>query len=203
MFYSNSVVKYALSQLTGGNQTGTAALAALAAAAAMLGGGGGTGATAGKSSSMGMILKLFKMCISSSSSQQTAAPSSSDPIQALLAGGDPMGSLHGMLGDLGLQGTEPLPEDIPHYSLPAGSTKDVAILVTGCQAHETSADVRPPGGEPFGALTKTLSDVYFQNQNITNYDLVSQVRKDMSRARFTQNPCLECSEDKANQVFIC
>lgn len=63
--------------------------------------------------------------------------------------------------------------------------------------------MRPPGGQAFGALTKSLSDVYFQNKGINHYDLVSQVRKELSKARLKQNPCLECNDQSAASTFIC
>lgn len=88
---------------------------------------------------MAMLMVLFSACLASNnSSSAESGQMGADPLQAILAGGDPMGSLHGMLGDLGLQGQEPLSDDVPHYKPPSGSARDVAILITGCQAHETS-----------------------------------------------------------------
>lgn len=63
--------------------------------------------------------------------------------------------------------------------------------------------MRPPGGEAFGALTKTLSNVYFENQDISHYDLVSAVRRELSEGGFKQNPCLECNDNNAQRPFIC
>lgn len=63
----------------------------------------------------------------------------SNPISSLLSGGDPMGSLAGMLGGIGLEGQESMSSSgAPSYKPPSGSTRDVAVLITGCQAHETS-----------------------------------------------------------------
>lgn len=42
-----------------------------------------------------------------------------------------------MLGGMGLEGTEK-DDDAPAFRPPAGSTKDAAVLITGCQSHETS-----------------------------------------------------------------
>ncbi|CAN8067368.1 unnamed protein product [Agarophyton chilense] len=116
--------------------------------------------------------------------------------------GDPVGMLSGLMGGLGLEAqTEPgAPQYNPSHQ---PMTPDVCTLITGCQASETSADVRPPGGDAFGALTKTLTTVHEKNPEISYYDLVSEVRRELSKGGFAQNPCLECSDTKARDVFIC
>lgn len=65
------------------------------------------------------------------------------------------------------------------------------------------ADVTPPGKGSFGALTKTLSDVYFANPDANYYQIVSAVRSELSKGGFKQNPCLECSDSNSNKPFIC
>lgn len=81
--------------------------------------------------------------------------------------------------------------------------EDVGVLITGCQAHETSADVRTKSGDAFGALTKTLSSVVAADSGISYYDLVSQVRSHLADKGFSQNPCLECHPADADRRFIC
>lgn len=61
----------------------------------------------------------------------------------------------------------------------------------------------PGGGGSCGALTKTFSDIYFKESQITYYDVVLKVREDLADKEFTQNPCLECCSGKAKRRFIC
>lgn len=82
-------------------------------------------------------------------------------------------------------------------------SRDVAVLITGCQAHETSADVTTSDGDAFGALTKTLSGVVASNPSISYYDLVSKVRARLCVEGFSQNPCLECTTANSTRRFIC
>lgn len=119
------------------------------------------------------------------------------------AGQDPVSMLTGALGGLGLQGTEDSSGAPPYNPAHQAMSKDVCTLITGCQADETSADVRPAGGEAFGALTKTLNGVYGANPDISYYDLVSGVRSELSKGGFKQNPCLECSQETSTLPFIC
>lgn len=67
-------------------------------------------------------------------------------------------------------------------------------LITGCQAHETSADACP-GGDPtkaYGALTNALTTTVRQfkkkhpNAPISYKDLVTNVREMLHKAKFTQ-----------------
>ena len=121
------------------------------------------------------------------------------------AGSDPLGMVCNMLGDLGLGGAQSVtsagapPYKPTHNPL----SPDVGVLITGCQAHETSADVRPPGTKPFGALSNAIKTVYSANPNVTHYELVQGVRSHLSSGGFKQNPCLECSRRNADTVFIC
>ncbi len=209
------MVKFALSQLSGGDgkSSGTSALASLAQAFLGGGSGGDSGGREGGSTNGGMKTKLISGLIGGflggfgkpdrPPPQEEEKPQQ-NPMSQLLSGGDPIGSLTGMLGGLGLEGEQSVTSSgAPAYKPPASSTRDVAVLITGCQAHETSADVRPPGGEAFGAMTKTLQSVYNANPECTHYELVSQIRRELSKGKFTQNPCLECSDDNAHRPFIC
>lgn len=165
-----------LSSLMGGGSGGSNPLSSLM--------GGGSGGSNPLSSLMG-----------GGSQPQPEAPSSSD---------NPMAMLSGLMGKIGLQGTDGSAGAAPpynpnHRAIPA----DVCVLITGCQSDETSADVRPPGGDAYGALTKTLTDIQASDDSISYYDLVSKVRQTLSVGGFKQNPCLETSEDKARTPFIC
>lgn len=152
---------------------------------------GGGGGTTSSSNPMGNLMGMFG---GSDSEPSQNNYSSSQPE-------NPLGKLTGMLGDLGLSETT---QEAPAYN-PAheAMSKDVCTLISGCQADETSADVRPPGGDAYGALTKTLTGIYERNPDITYYDLVSQVRTELSKGGYKQNPCLECSEELAQLPFIC
>ncbi|CDF37365.1 metacaspase type II, MCP1 [Chondrus crispus] len=172
--------------------------------ASMMGGGGSTeqngnpmgslmGALGGGNASSGGSNPLASMMGGGATETETAAPQSQNP----------MAMLSGLMGGMGLGGQEDS-GDAPAYN-PAHQpmSRDVCTLITGCQASETSADVRPAGEEAFGALTKTLTTLYEKNPETTYHDLVSNVRSELSRGGFKQNPCLECSETMAHQPFIC
>jgi len=89
------------------------------------------------------------------------------------------------------------------HSLGGRISEDKGVLITGCQAHETSADVRPPGGKAFGALTNSINTVLKTNPDASYYDVVSGARTVLSQAQHSQNPCLECSEKNSRLPFIC
>lgn len=185
-----------------------------AIAGSLLGGGGSSGGSGGNNM-MGM---LGGMLGGSSHSQQSSSQSNPlgmlsgmmggggsspppPPQESSYSGGDPGSMLSGMLGGLGLSNTT---DEAPAFNPSHGGvSRDVCTLITGCQADETSADVRPPGGDAYGALTKTLTGIYENNPDISYYDLVSNVRSELSKGGFKQNPCLETSESTARLPFIC
>lgn len=107
-----------------------------------------------------------------------------------------------MMQTLPSAGAKPSPSDM----LPPGR----ATLITGCQAHETSADACP-GGDPanaFGALTNALTSAVNQfkaaypDKEVSARTLVSVVRDSLTAGRFAQNPCLECDDECADAAFI-
>lgn len=119
---------------------------------------------------------------------------------------DPMGQVMGLMNQFGFGGSEDIEgaSSVPPYNPgPKQVSRDSVVLITGCQANETSADVRPANGEPHGALTKTLADIQAKDDNISYYDLVSHVRSSLSVAGFSQNPCLETCEARSTEPFIC
>lgn len=85
------------------------------------------------------------------------------------------------------------------------------VLITGCQAHETSADACPSGdpSKAFGALTNALTTTVKATKsqdpgaNIACKDLVHDVREVLLKSKFTQNPCLECQDKDVESSFIC
>ena len=94
----------------------------------------------------------------------------------------------------------------PEVQLP----DDVGVLITGCQADETSADACPGGDatKAYGALSNAIQTVVRahrkknKNAEISNKDLVFAVRKLLSEGHYAQNPCLECSLKNSNRGFI-
>lgn len=82
------------------------------------------------------------------------------------------------------------------------------ILITGCQAAETSADVKAADGQSFGALSHTFQKVIRRHrlkrpdEPITYRQAVLKVRKLLASSGFTQHPCLECSEANADSPFL-
>ncbi|WIA42485.1 hypothetical protein OEZ86_008476 [Tetradesmus obliquus] len=94
----------------------------------------------------------------------------------------------------------------PDAQLPPGR----GLLITGCQAEETSADACPSGdaSQAFGALTNALTTTVNQfkqaypDHNISARTLVAHIRESLNAARFAQNPCLECDAANADAPFV-
>lgn len=123
----------------------------------------------------------------------------------------------GLLGGLAGAPAEAPAEAPPAEAAAAPAAKAVpgggeanGALITGCQAHETSADACP-GGNPnkaYGAMTNALTTTVAQfkakhpNGNLSYAQLVTEVRKMLLKAKFTQNPCLECGDDTVSKGFI-
>ncbi|KAL5731296.1 hypothetical protein ACHQM5_004041 [Ranunculus cassubicifolius] len=92
----------------------------------------------------------------------------------------------------------------------AGSTKqelpDSGILISGCQTDQTSADMPPDdnGSEAYGALSNAIQTVLAEsNEPITNRELVLKVREIMKQEGLTQEPGLYCSDEHADEPFVC
>lgn len=95
---------------------------------------------------------------------------------------------------------------------PGGEARNAhGVLITGCQAKETSADACPSGDpeKAFGALTNalvtTVRAVKRNNPDATpsHKQLVQEVRSVLLNASYTQNPCLECKSADVDVPFIC
>ncbi|CAM6095285.1 unnamed protein product [Calypogeia fissa] len=83
---------------------------------------------------------------------------------------------------------------------------DVGVLVSGCQSNETSADANPTGNpaQAYGALSNGIQTILSQTKGpITNGDLVRSVRALLQQQKFTQHPCLYCSDQNVDAIFIC
>ncbi|KAJ7300164.1 hypothetical protein O6H91_09G043100 [Diphasiastrum complanatum] len=83
---------------------------------------------------------------------------------------------------------------------------DMGILVSGCQSDETSADANPTGNpkEAYGALSNAVQTILAQTDGpLTNRDLVLSVRKHLAQQGFKQHPCLFCSDENVETIFIC
>ncbi|KAK8575683.1 hypothetical protein V6N13_033066 [Hibiscus sabdariffa] len=86
-------------------------------------------------------------------------------------------------------------------------TEDEGILLSGCQANETSADLRGSkltGGKAHGAFTYALVQVLNRNEDssLTNKELVVNVRKFLQDQGFEQHPCLYSSDKNADEPFL-
>ncbi|CAM6045091.1 unnamed protein product [Sphagnum compactum] len=83
---------------------------------------------------------------------------------------------------------------------------DCGILLSGCQASETSADATVGGdkSKSYGAFSNAIQTVLSQtNGPITNRDLVLEARKLLATSGFKQHPCLFSADTNADAYFIC
>ncbi|KAK8575681.1 hypothetical protein V6N13_033067 [Hibiscus sabdariffa] len=86
-------------------------------------------------------------------------------------------------------------------------TEDEGILLSGCQANETCADLtgsKLTGGQAHGAFTNALVQVLGRNKDrpLTNKELVVNVREFLQDQRIEQHPCLYCSDANADTPFL-
>lgn len=162
----------------------------------LVSGGGSGGGHGGGSGGLGGLVSSF---LGGGNDEPSYSQPSPEP------GSDPSSALGSMMSNLGLEGSQGYAssEAPPYNPQHKPIEEDVCVLITGCQAHETSADVRPPNGGAYGALTKSLTDVVRENPNINYYDLVMKVRQVLTAGNFEQNPCLETTENRAYEVFVC
>eukprot|EP00955_Chlamydomonas_euryale_P107994 365811-Chlamydomonas_euryale.AAC.16 len=87
--------------------------------------------------------------------------------------------------------------------------KDIGVLLSGCQSFETSADVRPAGGKPFGAFTNAVATIVRAHKEgpnkslpLTYRNLMLGARQMLAQGNFTQSPCLECAPRWADTPYI-
>lgn len=82
---------------------------------------------------------------------------------------------------------------------------DEGILLSGCQANETSADVDPAqgGGKAYGAFSNAVQMVLRENPSpLSNREIVLLARKVLQAHRFQQHPCLYCNDENADATFL-
>ncbi|XP_059428202.1 metacaspase-9 [Corylus avellana] len=91
---------------------------------------------------------------------------------------------------------------------------DEGILLSGCQANETSADIA--GEKAYGAFSHALQRVLLEDDHdhdhvdvdvgrrplISNRQLVLMTRKALQATNFAQHPCLYCSDQNADAPFL-
>ncbi|KAL7587375.1 hypothetical protein Lser_V15G39388 [Lactuca serriola] len=83
--------------------------------------------------------------------------------------------------------------------------EDNGILLSGCQANETSADMNPNGGKgkAYGAFSNAIQIVLKENQgDLSNKEVVLRARNVLKIQGFVQHPCLYCGDDHANSLFL-
>eukprot|EP00897_Mesotaenium_endlicherianum_P000996 jgi/Mesen1/10898/ME000095S10231 len=118
---------------------------------------------------------------------------------ASLLGG--MGSLGGEGGKLNTKGAYAGAKPDANHMI----ASDMGILVSGCQSNETSADANPDGNPDhcFGALSHGVQEVVKNSSGpLTNRELVKQVRAVLQKQGYSQHPCLYCSDNNVDQLFI-
>uniref|UniRef100_A0A5B7BDR5 Putative latex-abundant family protein n=1 Tax=Davidia involucrata TaxID=16924 RepID=A0A5B7BDR5_DAVIN len=83
---------------------------------------------------------------------------------------------------------------------------DEGILLSGCQANETSADMSPitAGGKAYGAFSNAVQVALRENSGpLSNRQVVMMARKVLQTQRFDQqHPCLYCSDQNADAAFL-
>ncbi|XWS74599.1 hypothetical protein CRYUN_Cryun01aG0012400 [Craigia yunnanensis] len=82
---------------------------------------------------------------------------------------------------------------------------DEGILLSGCQANETSADMNATesGGKAYGAFSNAVQLVLKENSGgLSNRQVVMLARKVLEAQGFEQHPCLYCSDGNADATFL-
>jgi len=80
---------------------------------------------------------------------------------------------------------------------------DEGILLSGCQADETSADMNPGVvGKAYGAFNNAVETVVREEGGLSNKEVVVRTRKVLQDQRFDQHPCLYCSNEKVGATFL-
>ncbi|KAK8473911.1 hypothetical protein V6N13_055670 [Hibiscus sabdariffa] len=84
-------------------------------------------------------------------------------------------------------------------------TEDEGLLLSGCQANETSADLAGSeltDGKAHGAFTYAVVKVLNGNKGLSNKELVKEVRKYLQEQGIEQHPCLYSSDGNADAPFL-
>ncbi|KAI3923566.1 hypothetical protein MKW92_014184 [Papaver armeniacum] len=94
---------------------------------------------------------------------------------------------------------------LPKAELDHLGRSDSGILLSGCQANETSADINPmvSGGKAYGAFSNALQTVLKEpGTSISNRELIIRTREILRAKGFHQHPCLYSSDENANAPFL-
>ncbi|KAG0480459.1 hypothetical protein HPP92_011317 [Vanilla planifolia] len=92
--------------------------------------------------------------------------------------------------------------------IPEAAADDDAVLLSGCQADETSADISPEeaeGKKAYGAFSHALQVAVGEAEKSTvmsNRKLVVRARDLLREQGFEQHPCLYCSDGNADAAFL-
>jgi Caspase domain len=88
----------------------------------------------------------------------------------------------------------------------AGTKKNLpnnGVMISGCQTDQTSADANTPQGA-YGACSNAIQAVIAEGKGeVTNRDLVLNVRKMLAKQGYAQKPGLYCADKHVNYPFIC
>ncbi|XP_057429546.1 metacaspase-9-like, partial [Lotus japonicus] len=82
---------------------------------------------------------------------------------------------------------------------------DERILLSGCQADETSADIKlnASGGKAYGAFSNAVQMVLKENPGqLSNREVVMKAMNVLQTQGIVQHPCLYCSDENANVAFL-
>ncbi|KAJ3703634.1 hypothetical protein LUZ61_007339 [Rhynchospora tenuis] len=78
-----------------------------------------------------------------------------------------------------------------------------AVFISGCQTDQTCADVNTPKGA-YGACSNAIQAIIAESEGeVTNRDLVLNVRKKLAKEGYKQEPGLYCTDKHLNYRFIC
>ncbi|XP_050369562.1 metacaspase-9 [Argentina anserina] len=84
---------------------------------------------------------------------------------------------------------------------------DEGILLSGCQANETSADMMNPvmtGGKACGAFSNAIEMVLKKHESpLRNREIVMLARIVLKEQGIEQHPCLYCNDENADATFLC
>lgn len=81
---------------------------------------------------------------------------------------------------------------------------DQGILLSGCETDESSYDDVDGNGKPCGAFTKIVQEFLKERKGtlLSNRQIVIRARKILGLRKDVQHPCLYCSKENADAVFL-
>lgn len=94
---------------------------------------------------------------------------------------------------------------LPNTEMENLGKSDSGILLSGCQANETSADMNPKisGEKAYGAFSNALQMVLKEHRtSISNRELIIRTREVLQAEGFNQHPCLYCTDENADAPFL-